>query len=86
MLLDHNKLASLDAIPYLNKEFLSTLDEVQQVFLIESRLYQKKHVNYRIFEDISEMKEVMTEQNRSLVMRNKDEFEMEQMLIDVMQS
>ena len=32
------------------------------------------------------MKEVMTEQNRSLVMRNKDEVEMEQILIDVMQS
>ena len=76
----------MDAIPYLNKDFLSTLDEVQQVLLIESRLYQKKHVNYKIFEDISEIKEVMTEQNRSIIMRNKDEVEMEQMLIDVMQS
>ena len=76
----------MDAIPYLNKDFLSSLDEVQQVLLIESRLYQKKHVNYRIFEDISEMKEVMKEQNRSLIMRNKDEVEMEQILIDVMQS
>ena len=79
-------MTSLDAIPYLNNDFLSSLDEVQQVLLIESRLYQKKHVNYRIFEDISEMKEAMTEQNRSLIMRNKDEVEMEQMLIDVMQS
>ena len=86
MLLDQNKLTSLDAIPYLNKEFLSTLDEVQQVLIIESRLYQKKQANYRIFEDISEMKELMTEVNRSLIMRSKDEVEMEQMLIDVMQS
>ena len=86
MLLDQNKLTCLDAIPYLKKEFLSTLDEVQQVLIIESRLYQKKHANYRIFEDISEMKELMTQVNRSLIMRSKDEVEMEQMLIDVMQS
>ena len=52
--------------------------------MIDSKLFQKQIENYSIVESISALKKYVSESNRSILMRTKDEIEMEQILIDLL--
>jgi predicted metal-binding protein len=73
-------------IPYLRPEFIASLDRLQRTLMIESKIYQKKMPCYKIFEDIDEFKKYIKRNNPSLLMRTKDDDEMEEILIDIIQS
>ncbi len=75
MLVDPNKVDNM--IPYLRPEFINSLDNLQKTLLIESKLYQKRLYCFKVFEDIEEFKKYIKQNNSSLLMRTKDDDEME---------
>ena len=81
-LVDSNKVDN--PLPYLASDFLQTLDGIQSTLMIDSKLFQKRIENYSIVESISALKKYVSESNRSILMRTKDEIEMEQILIDLL--
>ncbi len=61
---------------------MKSLDPLQKTLLIESKIYRKNLPCYKLIEDISEFQNYIKRSNPSLMMRTKDDDEMEQIIID----
>eukprot|EP00347_Sterkiella_histriomuscorum_P005581 403356063 len=83
MLSDQNKVENI--IPYLDSQFLQSLDSLQVSLLLDSGLQSQK-LDHLHIEQIETLVHLMNKKCRNLMERSSEEREMEQMLIDIIQS